>query len=130
MTIVNSSGHLKKNGRGKDKNGRKMHENSLKNLRPIPWKPGESGNPKGHSITQRQQQMMLDVCPFDTKARPWLDSLAEGGMRQALTIPTALSNLQDRHEGKVTLPIGGDKENPLFVQLLSRLSGYGNSNSE
>ena len=39
-------------------------------------------------------------------------------MRQALTIPTALSNLQDRHEGKVTLPIGGEGGEPIIHKII------------
>ena len=46
-------------------NKRGMHPNSLKNLeKRVSWKPGQSGNPGGHSITQRQQQMMGETCPF------------------------------------------------------------------
>lgn len=84
-----------------NKNGdrRGMHPNSRKNL--IPFEKGVSGNPKGQSITARQSEKYDEVCPFDTQARTWRESLAEGGMRQALTTPAALSNLQDRQEGKV-----------------------------
>ena len=122
--MVNSSKQKKISGRGKDKNGRKMHPNSLKNLRTHPWKPGQSGNPEESSITFRQKMMMLEACPFDAQGRPWLEALAEGGMRQALTTPVALSNLQDRHEGKVTQPISGDNENPIYLTILSQLRGY------
>jgi len=87
-------------------NRRGLHPNSLKNLEHRKcWKPGESGNPQGQSITARQKQMMPEVCPFDVKGRPWLDALAEGGMRLALLQAAAMANLQDRHEGKVTQPI-------------------------
>lgn len=123
----NSTQQLKMNGRGKDKNGRKMHPNSLKNLeKRKSWKPGERGRHKGMTITQRQQQMMAESCPFDGQARTWLEALAEGGMRQSLTTPVALSNLQDRHEGKVTLPISGEGGGPVLVELLSKLRGHGN----
>ncbi len=106
--MANSTQQFKKNGRGKDKNGRAMHPHSLKNLeKRKSWKPGQQGRHPGMTITQRQQQMMAESCPFDGKARSWLDTLAEGGMRQSLTLPTALSNLQDRHEGKVSQPIEG-----------------------
>lgn len=112
-------------------NKRGMHPNSLKNLeKRVSWKPGHSGNPGGHSITQRQQQMMSEACPFDAQGRTWLESLAEGGMRQALTTPVALSNLQDRHEGKVTLPVSGEGGGPVLVKLLSRLRGYDNKGSD
>jgi|TARA_Y100000310_G_scaffold205640_1_gene206011 hypothetical protein len=77
---------------------------SLENLKPGSlggWKPGESGNPKGGSITLRQRKLMEAPCPFDSQGRSWLEALAEGGMRQALFQTAALSNLQDRHEGPV-----------------------------
>jgi hypothetical protein len=85
-------------------NKRGMHPNSRKNLKPR-WKPGESGNPNGLSITARQKLMMAEVCPFDNKNRTWLDALAEAGMRLALVQASAMANLQDRHEGKVVQPI-------------------------
>ncbi len=109
--MVSSTKQLIKNGRGKDKNGREMHLNSLKNLeKRVSWKPGQQGRHKGMTITQRQQQMMTESCPFDAQARTWLEALAEGGMRQALITPVALSNLQDRQEGKITQPIEGSFE--------------------
>ena len=107
--MANSSKQLNKNGRGKDRNRRLMHANSLKNLeKSKQWKPGQSGNPKGQSITHRQQEKYDETCPFDAQARTWREALAEGGMRQALTMPTALCNLQDRQEGKVTQPTTGE----------------------
>ena len=94
---------------------RGMHPNSRGNLRPNPdWKPGQSGNPHKPTITSRQKQMMSEKCPFDAKQRSWIESLAESGMRQALTIPVALSNLQDRHEGRVTQP----DDTPAIVQTV------------
>ncbi|KKN17525.1 hypothetical protein LCGC14_0965100 [marine sediment metagenome] len=98
MTINSSE---QKNQLNRNGNRRGMHPNSIANLKPIPWVTGESGNPKGQSITARQNEMYDEVCSFDGKDRTWREALAEGGMRQALTIPVALSNLQDRQEGKV-----------------------------
>lgn len=100
MTQIKPEKNLNKNG-----DARGMHPNSQKNLKP-------NGNPNGRpknnaSITVRQRAMLSEVCPFDSKGRTWLEALAENGMRQALTIPGAMSNLQDRLEGKVTQPIGG-----------------------
>lgn len=121
--MVNSTQQLKKNGRGKDKNGRQMHPNSLKNLENRKsWKPGQQGRHEGMTITQRQRQLMVEPCPFDGQARTWLESLAEGGMRQALTIPVALSNLQDRHEGKVTQPIKPVGENGAIATFMLVMS--------
>ena len=99
------------------KTRRGMHPNSLKNLeKRKSWKPGQQGRHKGMTITQRQQQMMSEACPFDGKGRTWGEALAEGGLRQALNTPVALSNLQDRHEGKVTQPVSGElNHNVSFV---------------
>ena len=106
--MENSTGQLKKNGRGNDKNGRQMHPQSLKNLeKRKSWKPGEQGRHKGMTITQRQQQMMTQVCTFDEEGRTWLEALAEGGLRLSLITPVALNNLLDRQEGKITQPIEG-----------------------
>lgn len=107
--VNNSTQQRNKNGRGKDKNGRKMHPNSLKNLeKGTPWQPGQQGRHEGMTITQRQRQMMSEVSPFDGQGRSWLEAEAEAGLRQALTMPGAMSNLQDRHEGKVTQPVVGE----------------------
>jgi len=90
----------------RDSNGRFLKGHALG------WKPGQSGNPKGPPpnplcITSRQKEKLLEICPFDAQGRTWLECLSEGGMRQSLTMPKALENLQDRHEGKVTLPVSG-----------------------
>ena len=123
--MANSMKQKKKNGRGKDKNGREMHPNSLKNLRPNPeWKPGHQGRHKGMTITQRQRQLMSETCPFDAQGRVWLEAEAEAGLRQALTIPTALSNLQDRHEGKITQPIGGEGGGPVIFKVIREESPH------
>lgn len=94
----------------RNKNGdrRGTHPNSLKNL--VPFVKGQSGNPKGRSVSALQGDMYDESCPFDGQHRTWREALAEGGMRQALTTPVALSNLLDRQEGKVTLPISGSLE--------------------
>jgi len=114
---------LNKNG---DRRG--LHPNSRKNLKP-------NGNPGGRPkkdicITSRQKEMLSEKCPFDSQGRTWRDSLAEAGMRMALLKPEAMRDFMDRHWGKVSQPISGDEENPIFVQLLSRLRGYGNKDKD
>jgi len=47
-------------------------------------------------------------------------------MRLALVKPEAMRDFMDRHFGKVTQPIGGDKDNPLqieYKELLESLRG-------
>ena len=118
-SMTNSSEQVNNHGRGKDKKEREMHPNSLKNLENRKtWKKGESGNPNGQSITSRQKEKMSEPCPFDGQGRTWLEALAEGGMRQSLTTTVALSNLQDRHEGKVTQPIGGEGGQPIKTEII------------
>lgn len=87
------------------------------------WKKGVSGNPNGRPkkevcITTRQKEMMLEICPFDSQGRTWIEALSEGGLRQSLVTPAAMSNLQDRHEGKVTQPIGGEDGQPIKHEVI------------
>ena len=89
----------------RDSNGRFVKGNTLG------FQKNQVSNPKGRPpnplcITSRQKEKMLEICPFDPQGRTWIEALSEGGMRQALLMPTALNNLQDRHEGKVTQPVG------------------------
>lgn len=109
-----SGTHL--NGHG---NKRGMHPNSRKNLANghAPWQKGESGNPNGLTITARQKEKMSEVCPFDPLGREWREALAEAGMRMALTIPIALSHLQDRQEGKVAQPLTGADGKDLLPEI-------------
>ena len=81
----------------------KMHPNSLANLKPIPWKPGESGNPDGLSITARARMAINrdDICPYDSKGRPWGEALKDSLLRQALTKVDGMRELLDRIEGPV-----------------------------
>ncbi|KKN11217.1 hypothetical protein LCGC14_1028750 [marine sediment metagenome] len=79
---------------------REMHPNSLKNLEKRPlWQPGQSGNKEGYSVRARQRDMMYENNPFDGQGRPWGETIAEAGLRQALTKPEAMKDLLNRHEG-------------------------------
>ncbi len=54
----------------RDKLGRRINPNSLKNLKPC--KPGERRNPKGGprreaSLTRIARGMLPKVCPYDSK---------------------------------------------------------------
>jgi len=104
---------LNKNG---DRRG--MSLNSQKNLLGVQG----IGNPKNNhakkdcSITRIQRGMMAELCPYAKDPTwTWAYALAEAGMKDALTEEKARENLKDRLEGKVTQPIGGDKENPVYI---------------
>ena len=124
-----------------NKNGKPqgMHPNSRKNL--DIRRVGNNHANKDYSIT-RIIKTMLD----DPAEERWLeaeDKHKQFTWRQAIAkrmlIEAARGNakvtgeLLDRLEGKVTQPIGGDKENPIQVEitsLLGRLRGYGNKDKE
>ncbi len=92
------------------------------------WKPGESGNPGGRhkdpGITAIQIEMLDKPCPYakDPKTT-WRMWLAEKGLLLAGDKEAALRDLKDRLEGKVTLPIGGDRENPIYTITVSSEEG-------
>ena len=88
----------------KSGNRRGMHkqESRLRNLENrIVWKPGESGNPEGYSITSRLRDLMHETCPFDTQGRVWGETIAESLARQSLTTVEAIKVLLDRNEGTI-----------------------------
>lgn len=106
-----------------DKQQKKQHHNKGKQWG-MPYKPGESGNPEGRpkdpGITATQKGMLDEVCPYDTKGRTWRAWLAEKGLIQASERDSALEHLKERLEGKVTLPIGGDKDSPIYLINVSK----------
>lgn len=84
------------------------------------WQKGESGNPGGRKkdpgITASQIEMLDKPCPYAKDPKiTWREWLAEKGLLLAGYKEAALRDLKDRLEGKVTLPIGGDKENPIYM---------------
>ena len=107
---------LNKNG---DKRG--MSQNSLKNLHPR--LKGNNHASKDYSITRIVKEM-LDQ-PAEERWLEAEDKHKEFTWRQAIAkrilIEATRGNakvtgeLLDRLEGKVTQPIGGDKENPVYI---------------
>lgn len=89
---------------------RKMHPNSLKNLKP--QKKGEpcphaKGRPlKGKSITSKQREMLPLPCPY-APGKTWLEWLAERGMALSGDNAQYYKELMDRLEGKVTQTVEG-----------------------
>jgi hypothetical protein len=70
---------------------------SRENLRPIPWKPGQSGNPNGYSRGRRTTDAILKLIAEkgaeEAIARVWLKALLEGDFR-------FFKEFLDRTEGK------------------------------
>ena len=100
-----SSEHLKKNGEK-----RVSHPNSLANLKPIPWQPGQSGNPHGSSLKARLLDAMekppAQLTEDSTCVERLVPSTLEGAL---LREPTPFREVWDRTEGKVE-----DKSNPTY----------------
>ena len=97
----------------RDKLGRRINPNSLKNLKPC--KKGETHNPKGGprreaSLTRIARGMLPKVCPYDSKGRTWGEYLAERWMAESISNASYFKELMDRLEGKVTQPIATDGE--------------------
>ncbi len=88
--------------KSKNKHGdtRGLHPNSLGNLKPIPFLPGNNGGP-GRPISDRAREKLAEDCPFDSQGRKWKEVLPEAMLRQALSRTEGMRELLDRVEGKV-----------------------------
>lgn len=80
-----------------------VNAKTLKNLKP--FKPGQSGNPKGrppttHTLIDRIRDKLTDVCEFDAKGRTWLECLAEAELKHSLIDTGARVDLINRLCGK------------------------------
>jgi hypothetical protein len=64
--------------------------------------------------------------PGAVKGATWRQLIAKAVLYHAAKgNPQMIKELLERLEGKVTQPISGDKENPLFISTLEQLRGYG-----
>ena len=99
-----------------------MNQNSLDNLKKgHQWKPGESGNAKGQSlklILDRELQRIptVEVDGIDGKGETnayWIVKKQVIDARRGDR--SARQETWERTEGKVTQPIGGDKDNPIYL---------------
>jgi len=94
----------------------------LANLRP--FQPGQSGNPSGRPkrkpITDAYIRLLNEPIPGDKEGRTFADALAQKILKEALNgkVPAA-SEITDRVEGKVTLPISGSEGGPLAIEFRS-----------
>jgi hypothetical protein len=86
----------------------KTHQRNTSGLKP-PWKPGESGNPKGRpktlTLSEAYRHKLSDG--FPGKKHTWAEEIAERMAKLALRRVAAASELADRTEGKA----------PQFMQL-------------
>ncbi len=90
------------------------------------FQPGQSGNPggrpKNQSLTAVLRELLEQIPKGDTAklkeriVKALLDKALRGDTR-------ALDIIFDRSDGKVTLPIGGDKENPIYTITVSSEGG-------
>ena len=84
-----------------------QHPNSRANLRPIPWKPGQSGNPKGESLTSCLQRFIDKPLSPPLPDAPAKEQIVYATLEGAiLREPTPFREVWDRLEGKVAEPEG------------------------
>lgn len=101
----------------------KQTDNSHKadHLKPHWWKPGESGNPKGKTpnkkvvsewireiLSEIPDNQLENMTRGELLARAIVNKAMQGDMR-------AVEIALDRGEGKVMLPIGGDRDSPIYL---------------
>lgn len=98
----------------------------MENLKP--WKPGQSGNPKGCPPKAVRLSAILeahlnDIADKDAKKRPWKELFVEAVVKMAIKgNGTVIREIFDRIDGKIPLPLrhGGDKSEPLLGRYMTR----------
>ena len=95
-------------------------EKRLKNLKP--WKPGQSGNPKGRppkniSFTSILKAEILKSNPEDNRKRTWAQLIVLATMKLAIKgNATALKEVWDRIDGRAKdIPVDEDKPIQIVV---------------
>ena len=94
--------------------------------KPYQFQPGQSGNPggmkKGQSLTAVLRELLEQIPKGDTAKLK--ERIVKALLDKALRGDTkALDIIFDRSDGKVTLPIGGDRENPIYTITVSSEEG-------
>lgn len=85
------------------------------------WKPGQSGNPNGRPrkaecLTSLLKEEIEKMCLSDKLKRTWKELLVIGTMRLAIAgNATALKEVWERMDGKVTQPLGVDGADSMEV---------------
>ena len=96
----------------------KNTDKRLRNLKP--WKPGQSGNPKGRppkniSLTSLLKAEIVKINPSDKKRRTWGELIVLATIQHAIKgNATALKEVWERIDGKAPQIVGED-ENPVRV---------------
>ncbi len=97
---------------------------NTENLRP--WKPGESGNPKGRppkseSLTSLLRAELEKVNPDDAEGRTWRELLILATVRLAVQgNKTALTEVWNRSDGKVAKEVAltDNRAEPYIAQVV------------
>ena len=85
------------------------------------WKPGEAGNPKGRPLgikylSEWARELLQQVPRGELEGKTADELVTLALLRKALGGDTrAIEMLHDWTEGKVTISIGGDSENPIYI---------------
>lgn len=91
----------------------------------MPWEPGQSGNPAGPApgpkkIKRWREALERAIIRREQSDPQALEKLADSLLRKVADGDvTAIKELADRLDGKVTQPIGGDAESgPIVMSWL------------
>ena len=110
-----SSKQLNKKG-----NKRGMHPNSLKNLeKRVLWKKGQSGNPKGESLTTLAERRLDEIPNVNVNGKrnekTWRELIVTAWLTGSIKgNATLFKELLERLEGKVALPLVGKGDKDLI----------------
>jgi hypothetical protein len=98
-----------------------INKNSLANLRPA--KKGEVRNPHGRPVgglAVLLQKEIEKICPGDKQGRTWKELIVIATMTLAMKgNATALKEIWERMEGKVTQPVSGPDGGPVQLEYVN-----------
>ena len=104
-------------------NKRGMNPNSRKNLKPGPWKKGQSGNPQGLSLRRVVSDILRQPLEnVDPKTAKSIEILAVAIVRDAIKgSKEDRKEIWERLEGKVAQVISGGSEGdkPIRIEVVS-----------
>ena len=120
-SIEQKNPDIKLNRKG---NRRGLHPNSLKNLRPVKWQKGESGNPQGTSLKARLMRRLEKPLEKPNADDPAGELFIYSELIDAITRhdKDARKEIWERAEGKVAQPIGGEGGGAIKHELIINVS--------